>query len=140
MRPSVVVTTHGRAVAPSTLKTSGKPADLTTPMVVLVDRGTASAAEIVAGALQDHGRAKLVGTNTYGKGVFQQVLPQPDGGALDLTAGEYFTPNGRNLGAGGSKKGEGLAPDVKVPGDSNTAAWRERSLETALKTLDAEAR
>lgn len=134
----VVVSTRGRAVAPSTLKTTGNPADLTTPMVVLVDRGTASAAEIVAGALQDHGRAKLVGTNTYGKGVFQQVLPQPDGGALDLTAGEYFTPKGRNLGAGGVREGKGLTPDVRI---SKRDMLRPGvALDTALRTVAAEVR
>ena len=70
-------------------------------MVVLVDRGTASAAEIVTGALKDRGRAKVVGTHTYGKGVFQEIDPLPNGGALDFTVGEYFTPNGHNLGGGG---------------------------------------
>lgn len=136
----VVVSTRGRSVPSVTLKTIGGAVAPDTPLVVLVDKNSASASEIVAGALQDHKRAKLVGIRTYGKGVFQQLIELGDGGALDLTAGQYYTPNGRNLGAGGSKKGEGLAPDVKVPGDSNTAAWRERSLETALKTLDAEAR
>lgn len=135
----VVVSTRGRSVPSVTLKTIGDPAARKTPMVVLVDHNSASASEIVAGALQDHKRAKLVGVRTYGKGVFQQLIELNAGGALDLTAGQYFTPNGRNLGAGGSKRGIGLAPDVKVPGDSRTAAWRERSLDVALKTLDAEA-
>ena len=74
-------------------------------MVVLVDHGTASAAEIVTGALQDRGRAKVVGTHTYGKGVFQEIQPLPNGGALDITVGEYFTPNGHNLGGGGVRRG-----------------------------------
>ena len=68
---------------------------------MLVDRGTASASEIVAGALQDRGRATLVGTRTFGKGVFQEVIELSNGGALDITAGQYFTPNGRNLGGRG---------------------------------------
>ena len=68
-------------------------------MVVLVDHDTASSAEIVTGALKDHGRAEVVGTRTYGKGVFQEIQPLPNGGALDFTVGEYFTPNGQNLGA-----------------------------------------
>ena len=76
-------------------------------MVVLVDRGTASAAEIVTGALQDRDRAKVVGTHTYGKGVFQEIEPLPNGGALDITVGEYFTPNGHNLGGGGVEEGAG---------------------------------
>ena len=81
------------------------------PMVVLVDRGTASAAEIVTGALQDRHRAKVVGTHTYGKGVFQEIQPLPNGGALDITVGEYFTPSGRNLGGGGVREGAGIKPE-----------------------------
>jgi carboxyl-terminal processing protease len=84
----------------------------TIPMVVLVDRGTASSAEIVTGALQDRGRATVVGTHTYGKGVFQEIQPLPNGGALDMTVGEYFTPNGRNLGGGGVREGAGITPNV----------------------------
>jgi carboxyl-terminal processing protease len=83
-----------------------------TPLVVLVDHGTASAAEIVTGALQDRGRAKVVGTHTYGKGVFQEIQPLPNGGALDFTVGEYFTPSGRNLGGGGVRRGAGITPNV----------------------------
>jgi len=134
----VIVSTRGRSVAGATLRAQGAPEAPKIPMVVLVDRGSASASEIVAGALQDHRRAKLVGVRTYGKGVFQQVINLRDGGALDLTAGEYFTPNGRNLGAGGSKRGAGLTPDVRVPGDWRTRQWQTRALATALKTLAAE--
>jgi carboxyl-terminal processing protease len=89
-------------------------------MVVLVNRGTASAAEIVTGALKDRGRATVVGTNTYGKGVFQEIQQVPGGGALDITVGEYFTPNGHNLGAPGVAEGKsvdegrGIEPDVYV--------------------------
>ena len=72
---------------------------------VLVDRGTASASEIVAGALQDRKRAEVVGTRTFGKGVFQEVIELSNGGALDITAGQYFTPSGRNLGGEGVKTG-----------------------------------
>ena len=74
---------------------------------MLVDRGTASAAEIVTGALQDRDRAKVVGTHTYGKGVFQEIEQLSNGGALDITVGEYFTPSGHNLGGGGVAKGRG---------------------------------
>ena len=85
------------------------------PLVVLVDRGTASSAEIVTGALKDHGRAKVIGTHTYGKGVFQEIQPVPGGGALDITVGEYFTPNGQNLGGGGVKRGQGRSrPNIYV--------------------------
>ena len=77
-------------------------------MVVLVDSNTASSSEIVTAALQDHRRATVVGTHTFGKGVFQEEQPLSNGGALDITVGEYFTPNGRNLGGGGVKQGAGV--------------------------------
>lgn len=79
------------------------------PMVVLVNAGTASAAEIVAGALQDHHRAVLVGTRTYGKGSVQDIFELADGSALKLTVARYFTPSGRSIQA------KGIDPDVLVP-------------------------
>ena len=79
------------------------------PVVVLVDGGSASGAEIVAGALRDHGRATLMGERTYGKGSVQTVMPLRDGEALKLTTSRYFTPMGRSIHA------RGLEPDVRVP-------------------------
>jgi carboxyl-terminal processing protease len=105
-------------------------------MVVLVDRGTASAAEIVTGALKDRGRAKVVGTHTYGKGVFQEIEPLPNGGALDITVGEYFTPNGTNLGGGGVREGTGIAPNVYAADNPHTRA--DEALQTAERTVAAE--
>ena len=81
---------------------------------MLVDEGSASASEIVTGALQDRKRAKVVGTRTFGKGVFQEIERLPNGGALDITVGEYFTPSGRNLGGGGVRKGAGITPDIQA--------------------------
>jgi carboxyl-terminal processing protease len=107
-----IVSTRGRAQPTEVYVARGGAIPTSIPMVVLVDRGTASAAEIVTGALKDRGRAKVVGTNTYGKGVFQEIEPLPNGGALDFTVGEYFTPNGTNLGGGGVKEGRGITPDV----------------------------
>jgi carboxyl-terminal processing protease len=78
------------------------------PLVVLVNEGTASSSEIVSGALQDRGRAELVGVTTYGKGSVQQVIPLPDSSALKFTTAAYLTPTGRNI------NGTGLTPDVKV--------------------------
>ena len=83
--------------------------------MVLVDKNTASASEIVAGAIQDTHRGKVVGTHTFGKGVFQEITELTNGGALDITVGEYFTPAGRNLGGGGVKTGAGISPNVAIP-------------------------
>src|SRR4029077_9399836 len=107
-----IVRTSGRAQPTQVYTARGGAIATTMPMVVLVDRGTASAAEIVTGALHDRGGAKVVGTHTYGKGVFQEIEPLPGGGALDMTVGEYFTPSGRNLGGGGVREGAGIKPDV----------------------------
>ena len=103
-----------------TLDATGDPVVPTQPLVVLVDKGTASASEIVTGALQDRHRAKVVGTQTFGKGVFQEVIELSNGGALDITVGEYFLPSGRNIGGGGVAKGDGITPDVKALDDPKT--------------------
>ena len=91
------------------------------PLVVLVNEGTASASEIVTGALQDTNRAVVVGTNTYGKGSVQEVLPLADFSALKLTIGAYFTPEGQKI------NGTGIEPDVEV--DSDPATQKERAKE-----------
>jgi carboxyl-terminal processing protease len=108
------------------------------PMAVLVDRGTASAAEIVTGALQDRGRAKVVGTHTYGKGVFQEIEPLPNGGARDITVGEYFTPSGRNLGGGGVREGAGITPNVYAVDNPHTAP--DEALQVAERVVAAQVR
>ena len=110
-----VVSTRGRAVAPEVYLATGDAISTSIPMVVLVNRNTASAAEIVTGALKDHDRATVVGTRTYGKGVFQEIVQLRNGGALDFTVGEYFTPNGTNLGAPGVRNGRNVArgPGIK---------------------------
>jgi carboxyl-terminal processing protease len=78
-------------------------------MAVLIDRGSASAAEIVAGALRDHGRAVLIGRRSYGKGSVQTVLPLSEGRAIKLTTSRYYTPSGASI------QGTGLEPDVELP-------------------------
>jgi carboxyl-terminal processing protease len=127
-----IVSTRGRAVTPETLKATGNPVADHLPMVVLVDRGTASSAEIVTGALKDTKRAEVVGTRTFGKGVFQEVVPLDNGGALDITVGQYFTPNGTNLGKG-LKPGQGVHPQVQAEDNPKTAP--DEALDAGLKVL-----
>jgi carboxyl-terminal processing protease len=132
-REAVVVTTRGRTQPTQTLRAAGDPIPASVPVVVLVDRNTASASEIVTAALQDHGRATVVGTHTFGKGVFQEEQSLSNGGALDITVGEYFTPNGRNLGGGGVREGAGITPEVRVAHGIDGPY----GLEVALNTLAA---
>ncbi|HTA05266.1 MAG TPA: S41 family peptidase [Solirubrobacteraceae bacterium] len=133
IQKGTIVSTRGRKVQSETLSAEGDAISPKIPVVVLVDKNTASASEIVTAALQDHRRATVVGTHTFGKGVFQEEEPLANGGALDITVGEYFTPNGRNLGGGGVKQGAGIKPEVLVRHgvDSN------HGLQVALDTLVA---
>ncbi|MEE1827400.1 S41 family peptidase [Streptomyces sp. BE20] len=96
--------------------------DQRTPLVVLVDGGTMSAAELLTGALQDRGRAVVVGSRTFGKGTVQQPSRLADGAVLELTVGRYFTPAGR------SPEGTGLAPDVPAADAEDTAGLALRVL------------
>ncbi|MFQ3368607.1 MAG: carboxyl-terminal processing protease [Methylophilaceae bacterium] len=103
------------------------PADIKdTPMVVLINNGSASASEIVAGALQDHKRALIVGTRSFGKGSVQSILPMANGTAIKLTTARYFTPNGRSI------QGKGIEPDVIVEDGMESFAVRESDLNNRL--------
>jgi carboxyl-terminal processing protease len=126
-----IVTTRGRTQPTVVLTAAGGAIPGSIPVVVLVDHDTASASEIVTAALQDHHRATVVGTHTYGKGVFQELEPLSSGGAIKITVGEYYTPNGRNLGGSGVKEGAGVTPEVPVPKGVDS----ERGLQVALRTL-----
>jgi carboxyl-terminal processing protease len=123
----VVVSTRSRSEGESVHRTSGGnlPAR---PLTVLIDRGTASAAEILTAALAENGDATVVGARSYGKGVFQEERDLANGGALKLTVGEYFTPDGTNL-----AESKGVHPDVRVGDDPATAA--DEQLQRALGTL-----
>ena len=93
---SVVVTSKGRTAGTGQVyKTTSDPVDLDIPIVVLVDSGSASASEIVSGALQDLDRATIIGTRTYGKGLVQSIRPLPYDGQLKVTTAKYYTPSGR---------------------------------------------
>ena len=97
-----------------------------TPMVVLVNNGSASASEIVAGALQDHKRALIVGTKSFGKGSVQSILPMNNGTAIKLTTARYFTPNGRSIQA------KGINPDIIVEDGFNGFMSSEADLTNRL--------
>lgn len=131
IRSGTIVTTHGRSQPTIVLRASGGAISSSIPVVVLVDHQTASAAEIVTAALQDHRRATVVGVHTFGKGVFQELEPLASGGAIKITVGEYFTPNGRNLGGSGVSEGAGITPEVTVAHGVDG----EHGLDVALNTL-----
>ena len=86
--------------------------EIDVPMVVLIDGGSASASEIMAGAIKDYGVGTLIGTTTYGKGIVQSILPLGDGSAIKITTSKYYTPNGNNI------HKIGIDPDEEVKFDS----------------------
>ena len=135
-----IVSTRGRDVT-DTERFNARPGDLTNgkPVIVLINGGSASASEIVAGALQDQKRATLVGTRSFGKGSVQTIIPLGDGnGALRLTTARYFTPSGRSIQA------KGITPDIEVlqevPDDlkAGTDTKGEASLRGHLKSEGSE--
>jgi carboxyl-terminal processing protease len=133
-----IVTIKARNEPSHTLTATGDAISSKIPIAVLVDGNTASASEIVSGAIQDHDRGEIIGQHTYGKGVFQEVQRLSNGGALDLTVGEYFLPSGRNLGAGGVKQGAGVQPDIKAADDDKTK--QDDVLQKGVQVLAGQAR
>jgi carboxyl-terminal processing protease len=112
IQSGTIVSTAGRSISREVYMAKGDAIPASIPLVVLANQDTASSAEIVTGALKVRGRATVVGTHTYGKGVFQEIEPLRNGGALDFTVGHYYLPNGENLGGKGVSRGRGIMPDV----------------------------
>jgi carboxyl-terminal processing protease len=127
-----IVSVRGRSRAERTEDAEGDAIDEDIPVVVLVDGGSASASEIVAGALRDRGRATLVGTNTFGKGLVQEVEPLSNGGYLDLTVANYYLPSGETIGE------NGLKPQVRARDNPKTE--RDEAIPVALEALTGQRR
>lgn len=109
LKKGVIVSMRGRdGVILETHTAKPSSSDVTCPLVVLVNQGSASASEIVAGALQDHNRAVIIGERTFGKGSVQKIEPLGDGTAIKMTIARYYTPDGRSIQA------EGIVPDLEV--------------------------
>ena len=141
----VIVTADGRT-PDARFEMDATPGDVLNgaPLVVLVNSGSASASEIVAAALRDHGRAQLIGHKTYGKGSVQTVMPLSHGGAVKLTTSRYFTPSGASI------HGKGIVPDIVDPQPEGSPAEldnpghalaplasRDREVQLALDSLKA---
>lgn len=125
----LIVYTEGR-IAESQLKFNAKPTDIlkTAPLIVLVNGGSASASEIVAGALQDHNRAIIMGEQTFGKGSVQTILPMTNQAALKLTTARYYTPSGRSIQAAG------IEPDVII--ENIKIAGKNEELRPRIQEAD----
>lgn len=144
LEDGLIVSADGRTPE-ARFRMSATPGDLLegAPLVVLVNGGSASASEIVAGALRDHGRAKLIGHKTYGKGSVQTVMPLSHGGAIKLTTSRYFTPSGASI------HEKGIVPDIVAEGPEHPPAEirasdagepltaRDSEVRLALETLKA---
>lgn len=156
---SLVVSTKGRDKAlEQNYYTKKKPAFADIPIVILINRGSASASEIVTGTMQDYKRALVIGGNSFGKGSVQTIIPLSDGNALRMTIAKYYLPSGRTISKQDTKKGikSGITPDilvevlpetegklymqsesVKVNKDNNEPKVEDEVLQTAVKVIKA---
>jgi len=139
LKDGIITQTKGRSgVVIETYKASARRHAFDMPLAVLIDEGSASASEIVAGALQDHRRAVIVGTTSFGKASVQNMFPLPDGSSLKLTIGKYYTPNGHCIQA------IGIMPDIEVEAMAlmprpRPPQKREKDLERALQATSEDA-
>jgi carboxyl-terminal processing protease len=125
----LVVSTRGRVERANEAMYASGGVKYPGPLVVLINEGSASASEIVAGALRDHKRAKLVGTKSFGKGSVQTLFNLPDGAGMYVTIARYYTPSGKMIDK------VGLEPDVKVRGEPNEDPKKDVQLKRALEVL-----
>ncbi|MDD5469491.1 MAG: S41 family peptidase [Candidatus Peribacteraceae bacterium] len=130
LRQGKVVSVARREGEPETHYVYGRPIDTDTPLVILINQGSASASEILAGALQDHKRATVIGEPSFGKGTVQEIFELPGGASLRVTVAKWLTPNGRDL----SK--EGVEPDIEIKRTAeDMEEERDPQLERAMEWL-----
>ncbi len=130
LRQGKVVSVARKEGEPEAHYVHGRPIDTDTPLVILINEGSASASEILAGALQDHKRATVIGKKSFGKGTIQEIFEMPGGSSLRVTVARWLTPNGRDLGK------EGVDPDIEVARTAeDIEAGNDPQLDAAIRWI-----